>query len=94
MSNFQPLNDNLLVKITSAEKKTQSGIIIPDTATSKREVGEVVAVTPGGGETVAVGDKVMFRKNGITEIEEEDGATLVLVPFKDLLGKYTEADEI
>ncbi|HKJ34109.1 MAG TPA: co-chaperone GroES family protein [Balneolales bacterium] len=94
MSQFQPLNDNILVRINSAEKKTQSGIIIPDTASSSREVGEVVAVAPGGGETVAIGDKVMFRKNGITEIEENNEGTLVLVPFKDLLGKYADTDEI
>jgi chaperonin GroES len=94
MSNFQPLNDNILVKINTEEKKTQSGIIIPDTASSSREIGDVVAVAPGGGEAVAVGDKVMFRKNGITEIEEQENGTLILVPFKDLLGKYAETDEI
>ncbi len=93
MVSFQPLNDHVLVKVEAAEKKTNSGIIIPDTASSGREVGEVVAVAPGGGETVAVGDRVMFRKTGITEIEEE-GFTYLLVPFKDLLGKYAMADAI
>lgn len=94
MINFQPLNDNILVKINSKEKKTVSGIIIPDTASSPRETGEVVAVSPGAGETVAVGDKVMFRKNSTTELEGEKNVTYVLVPFKDILGKYTETDAI
>lgn len=93
MTAFQPLNDHVLIKVDAAEKKTVSGIIIPDTASTSREVGEVVAVSPGGGETVAVGDRVMFRKNGVMEIEE-DGETYFLVPFKDLLGKYALVDAI
>ena len=93
MVSFKPLNDHVLVKVEAAEKKTNSGIIIPDTASSSREVGEVVAVAPGGAETVAVGDRVMFRKNGVIEIEEE-GFTYLLVPFKDLLGKYAMIDAI
>lgn len=92
--NFQPLNDHILIKIQSSEKKTVSGIIIPDTASSSREVGEVVAVSPGSGETVTIGDKVMFRKNAAMELDQENGGTYVLVPAKDLLGKYTQADAI
>ncbi len=93
MITFQPLNDHVLVKVEAAEKKTNSGIIIPDTASSSREIGEVVAVAPGGGETVAMGDRVMFRKSGATEIEE-DGETYLLVPYKDLLGKYALVEAI
>lgn len=94
MSNFQPLNDHILVKIKKQEKKTESGLIIPDTTDAKRETGEVVGISPGAGEAVAIGDKVMFRKNGAETIEEQDDATLLLVPFKDLLGKYTQSDAI
>jgi len=93
MITFQPLNDHVLVKVDAAEKKTNSGIIIPDTASSSREIGEVVAVAPGGGETVAVGDRVMFRKSGVIEIKE-DGETYLLVPYKDLLGKYALVEAI
>jgi len=35
----------------------------------------------------------MFRKNNVTEIEE-DGETYLLVPLKDLLGKYAMVDAI
>lgn len=94
MSNFQPLNDHILVKIKKQEKKTESGLIIPDTTDSKREIGEVVGISPGAGEAVAVGDRVMFRKNGTETIEEQEGSILLLVPFKDLLGKYTQSDAI
>jgi len=94
MINFQPLNDHILVKVETKERKTNSGIIIPETTSTQREVGEVVGVAPGAGEAVAVGDRVMFRKNGVEEIEDQDEASLLLVPFKDLLGKYTESDTI
>ncbi|MGM0587317.1 MAG: co-chaperone GroES [Bacteroidota bacterium] len=93
MTTFQPLNDHVLVKTEAAEKKTESGIIIPDTASSSREIGEVVAVAPGGGETVAVGDRVMFRKSSAIEIED-GGKDYLLVPYKDLLGKYAMAEAI
>ncbi len=91
--NFQPLNDNILVKISSTEEQTAGGIIIPDTAKPKEDVGEVVAVPPGGGEEVAVGDRVMFKGTSVTELTEGDDL-YVVVPFKDLLGKYTESDKI
>ena len=94
MLNFQPLNDHILVKVQVSEKKTVSGIIIPDTASSSREVGEVVAVSPGSGETVTIGDKVMFKKSAAMELDQENGGTYLLIPAKDLLGKYTEADAI
>lgn len=93
MIDFQPLNDNILIKISNTEEKTSGGIIIPDTAKPKEDVGEVVAVPPGGGEEVAVGEKVMFKRNTVTELSEGD-AVFAVVPFKDLLGKYTESDTI
>ena len=42
MITFQPLNDHVLVKVDAAEKKTNSGIIIPDTASSSRDRKSVV----------------------------------------------------
>lgn len=94
MINFQPLNDNVLIKLESAEEdKTSSGIIIPDSAKSDDDRGEVVAIPPGAGEEVAVGDQVMFKRNGATEISDGDDQYLVL-PFKDLIGKYVEVDSI
>ena len=94
MINFQPLNDNVLVKLEGTEEEqTAAGIIIPDSAKENKDEGEVVAVPPGAGEEVAVGDKVMFRRNSATEINDGDHEYLVL-PFKDLIGKYVEVDSI
>jgi chaperonin GroES len=80
--NIKPLFDNILIKPLEAETKTQSGIILPDSAKEKPQIGEVVAVGPGRitpkGEkdpiVVKVGQKVMYKKWGgdETKIGTED----------------------
>jgi len=45
---IKPLNDKVVVKASSKEEKTRSGIVLPDTADKERpEQGEVIAVGPG-----------------------------------------------
>jgi chaperonin GroES len=75
---FAPAGDRLLVKPElSADEKTPSGIIIPDSAKhEKPERGTVVAVGDGKrnekGELIPVkfkvGDVVMFSKYGFDEV--------------------------
>ena len=50
---LKPLADRVLVKINSSEEKTTGGILLPMTAQSKPQGGEVVAV----GEGRIIGDK-------------------------------------
>lgn len=81
---IRPLGDRVLVKPEDVEdKKSPSGIIIPDTAQKEKpERGEVVAVGPGrrGDDnelipvSVKVGDKIVFSKYGYDEvtIDEEE----------------------
>jgi len=72
-----PLFDNVLVKPLEAEEKTPSGILLPETAKEKPQVGEVMAVGPGGHDdkgnkvpmTVKVGQKVMYKKWGGNEVK-------------------------
>ena len=67
---FKPLHDRLLLKPLSAETKTKSGIIIPDTAQEKPQQGKVIAVGPGGRDEsgklipidIKVGDRILFGK--------------------------------
>lgn len=40
---IQPLFDNVLIRPLEAEEKTSSGIILPDTAKEKPQMGEVAA---------------------------------------------------
>lgn len=91
-STIEPLFDNVLVKPLEAEQKTASGIILPDTAKEKPQMGEVIAagkgqVTPEGKVLpmiVKVGDKVIYKKWGANEVKYE-GEELLLVEQKDIL---------
>ena len=49
-TSIKPLGDRVLVKIKEAEEKTMGGILLPSTAQSKPQGGEVVAV--GEGRTI------------------------------------------
>ena len=46
-TSIKPLGDRVLVKIKEAEEKTDGGILLPTTAQSKPQGGEVVAVGEG-----------------------------------------------
>jgi chaperonin GroES len=67
---IRPLHDRVIVKRLDEEKKTASGIVIPDTAAEKPDQGEVMSVGKGKltdeGELVPlevkVGDRVLFGK--------------------------------
>ena len=67
---LRPLHDRVIVKRLEEERKTASGIVIPDTAAEKPDQGEVLAVGPGKKNEdgklfpvdVKVGDKVLFGK--------------------------------
>ncbi len=45
--NLKPLDDRIVVKPNEAEKTTASGLVIPDTAKEKPQMGSVLAVGPG-----------------------------------------------
>jgi chaperonin GroES len=79
--NVKPLADRVLIKPKEAEEKTQSGIIIPDTAKEKPMEGEVVAVGCGKKDepmTVKVGDKVLYGKYSGTEINIDSVQYLIM----------------
>ncbi len=84
---IKPLSDNVIVKPSSKEEVTKSGIVIPDTVDKEKpERGEVIAIGPGklleNGQraqmSVKVGDKVMFKKYSPDEIEVDDEEFLVI----------------
>ncbi len=75
--NLKPLGDRLIVEALEDEAKTESGIVLPDTAKEKPQRGKVLAVGPGSrndnGDFVAMdldeGDEIIFSKYGGTEIK-------------------------
>lgn len=92
---FSPLADRVLVKPFSAEeKKSPSGIIIPDTISrEKPEQGTIVAVGPGrideNGKVVPmrvkVGDEIVFSKYGFDDIKI-DGVEYFILKEESVLG--------
>jgi chaperonin GroES len=82
----KPMDDRVLVSFVEEEKKTASGIIIPDTAKEKPTTGEVVAVGTDEElkELIKVGDKVLFGKYGGEEISF-DGKDYKIIQRSDIL---------
>jgi chaperonin GroES len=90
--NLKPLDDRIVVKPNEAEERTASGLVIPDTAKEKPQIGEVIAVGPGARDEdgdripmdVSVGDKVLYSKFAGTEIKL-DGSDYLVLSERDLL---------
>ena len=89
---LKPLGDRIVVKPKDEdESTTASGLVIPDTAKEKPQLGEVLAVGPGefkDGERVPVdvstGDLVFYSKYGGTEVKYE-GDDLLILSSRDVL---------
>jgi chaperonin GroES len=66
----KPLTDRVLVKLEKSETKSAGGIIIPDTAQEKTQLGLVIAVGDDK-EVIKVkaGDKVMYDKYAGTQVK-------------------------
>ena len=78
---IRPLADRVVVKPFEEEKKTVSGIIIPDNAKEKPQKGVVVAVGNGKKDepmTLKIGDVVLYGKYGGSEINYENETYLVM----------------
>ena len=90
--NVKPLSDRIVVKPEPAEEKTASGIILPDTAQEKPQMGMVMAVGPGkssdSGDVISMtlkkGDKVLYGKYSGTEISV-DGDDVLIMRESDIL---------
>ena len=90
--NLNPLGDRIVVKPQDEEEsRTASGLVIPDTAKEKPQLGEDLAVGPGevrDGERVPVdvnvGDVVFYSKYGGTEVKH-DGEDYLILSSRDVL---------
>ena len=86
---IKPLADRVLIQPSSAETKTASGIIIPDSAQEKPQKGQVVSVGPGTKEnpiTLKVGDSILYGKYSGTELKH-DGIDYLIMKESDILAK-------
>ena len=90
---LRPLHDRVIVKRLEEERKTASGIVIPDTAAEKPDQGEVKAVGKGKktdeGKVlpldVKVGDRVLFGKYSGQTVKVE-GEELLVMREEDIMG--------
>ena len=91
--NIRPLHDRVIVKRLEEERKTASGIVLPDSATEKPDQGEVIAVGNGkileDGKTkpldVKKGDKILFGKYSGQTVKVDDIEYLVMRE-EDIMG--------
>lgn len=94
---IRPLHDRVIVRRIEEDQKTKGGIIIPDTAKEKPQMGEVIAAGPGkkteDGKLVPIdvkkGDKVLFTKYTGSDIKIE-GEELLIMREEDILGIITK----
>jgi chaperonin GroES len=90
---IRPLHDRVIVKRLEEERKTASGIVIPDTAAEKPDSGEIIAVGTGkileDGKVrpleVKTGDKVLFGKYAGQTVKIDNIEYLVMRE-EDLMG--------
>jgi chaperonin GroES len=90
---IRPLHDRVIIKRLEEERKTASGIVIPDTAAEKPDQGEVISV--GNGKVledgsvrkleVKPGDRVLFGKYSGQTVKVE-GEELLVMREEDIMG--------
>lgn len=93
----KPLDDRVLIKQSEAEEMTAGGIVLPDAAQEKPQMGKVVAVGPGklldSGKRGEMGlkknDVVYYGKYAGTEVKI-DGDDYMICRESDVLAVVTK----
>jgi len=80
---LRPIGKRVVIKRLEAEEKTASGIVLPSQAKEKPQMAEVIAVSKEV-EEIKVGDTVVFKKYGGTEIKV-DGEEVMICDVADIL---------
>ena len=90
---IRPLHDRVIVKRLEEERKTASGIVIPDTAAEKPDQGEIMAVGKGrileNGKVrpldLKIGDRILFGKYSGQTVRVK-GDELLVMREEDIMG--------
>jgi len=80
---LQPLGDYVVAQAEAADKKTASGIYLPDNAQEKPKTAKVVATGPGA-KQVKVGDRIVYKSYSTTEVKI-GSEEYILVKEEDVL---------
>ncbi len=84
---LKPIEDRVVIEIENeTAEKNVGGIIIPDTAKDKPNLGKVIAVGTDEDlrKIIKEGDRVIYAKYSGTEIEVE-GKKLLIISKNDIL---------
>ena len=83
----KPVDERVLIEPMEEQERKVGGIIIPDTAKERPQMGKVIALgddvpkKEGGkilSEILKAGDKVIYAKYGGTEIKHDDKEYLIV----------------
>ena len=94
--NIKPLGNRILVKQSTMEEVTKSGIVLPDTADKEKKAqGKIVGL--GNGPEVAksglkVGDVVVFGKYSGDEVEIEENGKKIEYKILNVAHEKDESD--
>ena len=84
---LDPLLDRIIVEPVKKEDRTESGIILPDTAQDSGAPQQASVVEVGKDcATIEKGDTVLFAKFTGIEVQYE-GRTLMVIPEKEILAR-------
>ena len=84
---LEPLLDRIIVEPVKKEDRTESGIILPDTAQDSGAPQQTSVVEVGKDcESIEKGDTVLFAKFTGIEVQYE-GRTLMVIPEKEILAR-------
>ena len=72
---LKPLDDRIVIKQVEAEEKTSGGIILPDSAKEKPQIGKVVATGPGA--VLDDGKSLAYASDAGTPLIADPGYRLV-----------------
>jgi len=86
---IKPLGERVLIKPISEEKRTEGGLVLPDTSKEKPQKAIVVAVGKLEDVELNVNDRVIFSKYAGTEIKI-DSEDYILIDATDILGIIEE----
>ncbi|HBT51124.1 MULTISPECIES: co-chaperone GroES [Petrotoga] len=86
----KPLGNRLLIKPITEERKTEGGIVLPDSAKEKPQKAEVKEVGKLEEDyDLKAGDKVIFSKYAGTEIKIDD-EDYIIIDVEDVLAKVED----
>lgn len=94
----KPLGDRIVVRRKESEQKTAAGIVLPDSAQKKPQLGKVLAVGAGSllknGKRrpmqVKEGDTVLFAAWAGDEFKDRGGDSILVMHEGDILAVVDE----